>query len=150
MRGKYMKKKILLSLFCLLILPSSSTVSYNVHYLKTSTVNYENNDCFIINSFEEFNEYYLANIKYYSNSLDKLMSRYNNDFFNNNSLVVIKKIATSGSYEYRLKYFKINEEKVIVKINQSSSKYVSYDLAMWNFIIETNKINSFLEVIIYP
>ena len=56
-----MKKKILLSLFCLLILPSSSNISYNVHYLKSSTVNYENNDCFIINSFEEFNEYYLAN-----------------------------------------------------------------------------------------
>ena len=145
-----MKKKILLALFCLLIMPSSSNVNYNVHYLKTSTVNFENNNCFIINSFEEFNEYYLVNIKYYSNSLDKLISRYNDNFFNNNSLVVIKKIATSGSYEYHVKYFKINEDKVIVKINQSSSKYVSYDLAMWNFIIETNKINSFSEVIIYP
>lgn len=131
-------------------MPSSSNVNYNVHYLKTSTVNFENNNCFIINSFEEFNEYYLVNAKYYSNSLDKLISRYNDDFFNNNSLVVIKKIATSGSYEYHVKYFKINEDKVIVKINQSSSKYVSYDLAMWNFIIETNKINSFSEVIIYP
>lgn len=150
MRGKYMKKKILLALFCLLILPSSSNVNYNVHYLKTNTVNFENNDCFIINSFDEFNEYYLTNVKYYNDYLDKLMIRYNDYFFYNNSLVVIKKIATSGSYNYQLKYFKINENKVIVKINQSSSKYVSYDLAMWNFIIETNKINSFSEVIIYP
>ena len=129
-----MKKYISFFVLSFLLFLLVGCSSANVKIVRTQ---WESSDVtgthLIINSFEEYNAYATTD------GSKKLEGLYNEEFFNNSSLVLVFLSENSGSISHKVKSVKINDGVVDLTVKRKTPEIGTYDMAEWTFFIELTK-----------
>ena len=111
----------------------------NVHYFSSHQFHRVDENVFIINSKDMLEEYLLMDTY---NELNVLYDTFNEEYFNNNSIIIIHIVESSGSNSLKVKLFEINAGllDIIVRRNTPGPGMAgTCDIKYHHIIVETTK-----------
>lgn len=124
--------KCILFLF-IFIFTCSCSINNNIHIVRADIVSLYGHEAYLIN---DANNEKLQTLKKY-----KEINDYNEEYFINNSLIIIVTQADSSSIKYSVTNLEMNDNKcVVVSIEGKSKDYVTMDLVSQYIFIELDKI----------
>lgn len=154
-----MKNKKIISLVCIffLILSCSILMAFkdadsNTQCVRSNWVSDCDKTTYVIESQQQLLEYFNGNKhrhglgKRGENSTSKnrrfeeVISKYDEQFFEENNLVLILLNSNSGSIKYNVDSYKIIDGVMNVTISEKRPEYMTCDMAGWHIIIETDKV----------
>lgn len=134
--------------YCPDIIPSS--ISFEVQYVKQTVGAKES--CQIIKSVSGLNDYIATLVQSidwpdFELFKDEVVSKYNDEYFENSFIVIFMKAASSGSFGFKVNDVSISRDRLIIKyeIVVPSDKDVSVtcDMAYWYSFVElSNKYDT--------
>jgi hypothetical protein len=160
--GGYSMKKIfiLISLLMMIPLMSCTDDKWNTQIIKTWSKNYPQvGDYYVIDSYDELSKhiydyklslkeldeafYFFTDMEFNSLNIDK----YDEDFFENNSLVFVVHHVWSISGTYEVKKINISDGLLKIKFKLRHPTDVDDALANWTVVIEMSKedVNSIID-----
>ena len=150
---------ILIGIVCLFTLLASynkvdSKISVQkIQYVKTTYTSSMNNNAKIIRTMDALQQYIDSYISLYENDLIdnnlcsstfsfiNLLKTYDRDFFNNNNLILVSLVESSGSITHEVKDLNIVNNYITINIDKNIPDYGTCDMATWCIIIEVNKVS---------
>ena len=127
--NKVSKYILLLLIF---IFTCSCSINNNIHIVRADIVSLYGHEAYLIN---DANNEKLQSLKKYEKIND-----YNEEYFINNSLIIIVTQADSSSIKYSVTNLEINDNKCVVSIEGKSKDYVTMDLVSQYIFIELDNI----------
>ncbi|MBQ8206465.1 MAG: hypothetical protein IJZ77_03300 [Bacilli bacterium] len=128
-------KYIILLLFVCLLASCSNNQAQTIKYDMLNNYKY-----FVISSYETYLEYQttLVDKKIDYESLG-FIDKYNQDFFNDNGLVILNVEEISSDYTLKYKSYELVENSFTVNISRKNSKGVANEaMQTWTFFITIN------------
>jgi len=125
--------------------------NFSVQYIRANQISslkeIEYNSVVLVNSLWQLREYYSENCEFFDFtiahdniiSFDDAIKKYDDVFFEKNTLAVVLLSEGSGSVRHRVASAVKNEDRIDINIRRRSPKVVTDDEAQWHIIIELKK-----------